>query len=91
MHSEEAPEQTLPEPNRRVNYTLGMVLDQDDFQQEQGHFEWKHRLSNLLLHGSGTVCGLKVSVKPLVGDVEIQISPGYAISPQGDWIWVGPA
>lgn len=88
MHSEEAPEQTLPEPNKRVNYALGMVLGQDDFQQEQGHFEWKHRLSNLLLHGSGTVCGLKVSVKPLAGDVEIQISPGYAISPQGHWIWV---
>lgn len=88
MHSEEAPEQTSPEPNKRVNYAPGMVLGQDDFQQEQGHFEWKHRLSNLLLHGSGTVCGLKVSVKPLAGDVEIQISPGYAISPQGHWIWV---
>ncbi len=77
-----------PEPNKRVNYALGMVLGQDDFRQEQGHFEWKHRLSNLLLHGSGTVCGLKVTARPLTADAEVQISPGYAIGPLGQWVWV---
>ena len=38
-------------PNKRVNYTFGMVLGEQDFRQEQAHFEWKHRISNLLLHG----------------------------------------
>jgi len=77
-------------PNKRVNYTFGMVLGEQDFRQEQAHFEWKHRISNLLLHGYGTVCGLHVTARPLDdgSDVEIYVSSGYAISPRGDWIWV---
>lgn len=77
-------------PNKRVNYTFGMVLGEQDFRQEQAHFEWKHRISNLLLHGYGTVCGLQVTARPLSdgSDVEIYVSSGYAVSPQGDWIWV---
>src|ERR1044071_1461413 len=74
-------------PNKRVNYTFGMVLGVDDFRQEQEHFEWKHRLSNLLLHGSGTVCGLKVTSEIVDADFEGRIAPGYAISPHGRWIW----
>jgi hypothetical protein len=77
-------------PNKRVNYTFGMVLGEQDFRQEQAHFEWKHRISNLLLHGYGTVCGLHVTARPLSddSDVEIYVSSGYAVSPHGDWIWV---
>ncbi len=77
-------------PNKRVNYTFGMVLGEQDFRQEQAHFEWKHRISNLLLHGYGTVCGLHVTARPLSdgSDVEIYVSSGYAVSPRGDWIWV---
>src|SRR6185503_14370591 len=78
------------QPNKRVNYTFGMVLREQDFRQEQEHFEWKHRISNLLLHGYGTVCGLQVSseLRADISDVELRISPGYAISPLGSWIWV---
>ena len=75
-------------PNKRVNYAFGMVLGVDDFQQEQAHFNWKHRLDNLLLHGSGTVSGLQVNVHRTSDDVEIRVSPGYAVGPQGRWIWV---
>lgn len=77
-------------PNQRVNYPFGMVLGTADFYQEQAHFEWKQRLSNRLSQGYGTVCGLAVSAQATPGgkDVEIQVSPGYAISPQGRWIWV---
>ncbi len=77
-------------PNKRVNYTFGMVLGEQDFRQEQEHFEWKHRISNLLLHGYGTVCGLHVTARPLAdgSDTEIYITSGYAISPKGNWIWV---
>jgi hypothetical protein len=78
------------DPNKRVNYTFGMVLGVNDFRQEQEHFEWKHRQSNLLLHGAGTVCGLQLSAElaPGGGDVQIRVSGGYAISPGGNWIWV---
>jgi hypothetical protein len=76
-------------PNKRVNYTFGMVLGVDDFRQEQEHFEWKHRLSNLLLHGSGTVCGLGVTTQDAGGgDVDVRVAPGYAVSPHGRWVWV---
>ena len=76
------------DPNKRVNYSLGMVLGVDEFQQEQAHFEWKHRLGNLLLHGTGTVSGLQVSVIGLSDDVDVRVSPGYAVGPRGHWIWV---
>jgi hypothetical protein len=76
-------------PNKRVNYPRGMVLGVDEFLQEAEHFEWKHRLSNQLLHGYGTVCGLKVTATPMgADDVEIRIARGAAISPTGRWIWV---
>src|SRR4030095_14696876 len=84
-----AEQKPLP-PNKRVNYSFGMVLGVDDFRQEQEHFEWKSRLSNLRLHGYGTVCGLRVTAYPVANDteVEVRISAGYAINPQGKWIWV---
>jgi hypothetical protein len=77
-------------PTKRLNYTFGMVLGVDDFRQEQAHFEWKHQLSNRLLHGYGTVCGLQVSARAVVqpSDVEIRIATGYGLSPQGKWMWV---
>ncbi|MDT7807863.1 MAG: hypothetical protein QOJ70_1676, partial [Acidobacteriota bacterium] len=81
-------DKALLSPNKRVNYTFGMVLGVDDFRQEQEHFEWKHRISNLLLHGSGTVCGLSVTTEAVGADVEVRIAPGYAVSPHGRWMWL---
>jgi hypothetical protein len=78
------------DPRKLPNYVFGMVLGPTDFRQVLENFSWKQRNSNALLHGSGTVCGLKVSVQPLpdLSDVEIVISAGYAISPRGRWIQV---
>jgi hypothetical protein len=73
------------DPKKLPNYVFGMVLGPTDFRQVLENFEWKHRNSNLLLHGSGTVCGLKVSVRPSAAD-EIAVSAGFAISPRGRWI-----
>lgn len=77
-------------PHKRVNYAFGMVMGVDDFRQEQAHFEWKQALSNRLLHGYGTVCGLQVLARPLTPatDVEIVIAPGYGVSANGRWLWV---
>lgn len=77
-------------PVQRVNYEFGMVLGVNDFRQEQAHFEWKGQLSNRLLHGYGTVAGLRVSAEGAQNPdrVDIRVSAGYAISPQGHWIWI---
>lgn len=78
------------DPRKLPNYVFGMVLGPTDFRQVLENFEAKHRHSNALLHGSGTVCGLGVWVKPLPGglDVEIGVSAGFAISARGRWIRV---
>jgi hypothetical protein len=78
------------DPKKRLNYEFGMVLGVNDFRQEQEHHEWKHRLNNKWLHGYGTVYGLQVSAAnvPSNDDVEIRISPGYAITPQGNGVSV---
>jgi hypothetical protein len=76
------------DPRKLPNYVFGMVLGPTDFRQVLENFNWKHRNSNLLLHGSGTVCGLKISAKALPGgtDAEIAVAAGFAISPRGRWI-----
>jgi hypothetical protein len=78
------------DPRKLPNYVFGMVLGPTDFRQVLENFDWKHRNSNLLLHGSGTVCGLKVSAQAMPGgtDAEIAVSAGFAISPRGRWIRV---
>jgi hypothetical protein len=78
------------DPHKLPNYVFGMVLGPTDFRQVLENFEWKQRNSNLLLHGSGTVCGLKVAPRPRqdLSDVEIFVSAGFAISPRGRWIHV---
>lgn len=79
-------------PNKRNNYFYGMALGVDEFRQEQEYFKWKHRLGNRLLHGYGTVCGLRLEQRPAGDDdVEIVVGQGYAVSPQGRWIWVDRA
>jgi competence ComEA-like helix-hairpin-helix protein len=77
-------------PTRRVNYEFGMVLGVTDFRQEQAHFQWKSQLSNRLLHGYGTVSGLRVTAEGVQNPhgVQIRVSAGYAVSPQGRWLWV---
>jgi hypothetical protein len=76
------------DPKKLPNYVYGMVLGPSDFRQVLENFDWKHRNANQLLHGAGTVCGLKVSSRLLPGgtDVEIVVASGFAISPRGRWI-----
>src|SRR5271156_4963406 len=78
------------DPRKLPNYVYGMVLGPTDFRQVLENFDWKQRNSNLLLHGSGTVCGLSVSAQllPSGTDIEIGVSAGFAISPRGRWIRV---
>jgi hypothetical protein len=70
----------------RTRFFTGKLLTADDFEQEQSYHLTKHRRHNRLMHGVGIVRGLGVSLEPRVsgGDPTIMVSPGVAISPEGE-------
>jgi hypothetical protein len=75
------------DPLKRVNYTFGLVLGVEEFLQSDTYFLAKHYLENRLLHGYGTVCGLDVTVQTGL-QLEVQVTPGWAINPKGQEIYV---
>ena len=66
---------------RRNTYFNGKLLVARDFEAEQGYVVGKQRLHNSLLHGTGTVCGLKVLAhpNPECRDKFLYITPGLAV------------
>jgi hypothetical protein len=85
--------QTALDPHKRVRYSTGLVLGVDEFNQEQLYLMEKDRTHNRLLHGYGTVSGLRVTVEvrsPSVGP-EVIITPGMALDPRGREICVSLA
>ena len=75
------------DPSKRVNYTFGLVLGVDDFLQEQTYFLEKDHSQYRLVHGYGTVCGLRVRIAD-GANLEVRVSPGVAINPEGQEIHV---
>lgn len=80
------------DPTKHVNYTYGMVLGVDDLTQEfayhSGRDHWMMRDSI----GYGTANGLRVTVAPNAdGEIEVNVSPGTAVSPRGQFIHVSTA
>jgi hypothetical protein len=75
------------DPQKRVNYTFGMVLGVDEFKQEQIYLMAKDHSQYHLAHGYGTVCGLQVEIST-APDLEVQVSKGVAINPRGQEIHV---
>ena len=75
------------DPQKRVNYTYGMVLGVDEFSQEQLYLMAKDHSQYRLAHGYGTVCGsdVAISTAPVL---EVQVSKGVAINPRGQQIHV---
>jgi hypothetical protein len=71
---------------RRPRYFHGMLLEERDFQAEQGYHAAKRRMLNRTLHGPGVVCGLELEAKP--DSKEIAISSGLALDCGGNEIWV---
>lgn len=73
----------------RVRYYPRQLLTVEDMQVEQEYFRQKTRRHNRMLHGWGVVCGLSVSASPGDGlPWQVRIEDGYALSPQGDEIYV---
>jgi hypothetical protein len=74
----------------RVHYFQRQLLTADDLTADQEYFREKLRRHNRYLHGWGTVCGLEVVAAP-TGEIpwRVQVTPGYALGPWGDEIYVG--
>jgi hypothetical protein len=73
----------------RVNYFPRQLLTADDMITDQQYFIAKMRRHNRYLHGWGVVCGLLVIVAPTAQSPwQVVISPGYALGPYGDEIYV---
>lgn len=67
---------------RRNTYFNGKLLVERDFSDEQAYLVGKDRLHNSLLHGMGTVCGLKVLAHPNSDECQdkyVYIEPGVAL------------
>lgn len=74
---------------QRVNYVSGMLLGVDDFRVEQDYFRTRLNRHNRLLHGSGIVDGLAVTVEAGTnGSPQVTIAPGFALDRHGNEICV---
>jgi hypothetical protein len=79
-----------PDPSKHVNYTLGMLLGVDDFNQEFAYLAGRDQWMARDLDGYGTINGLKVSLQDTTSDVRLSVSSGTALSPRGQLICVHP-
>ena len=66
---------------KRSHYTDGALLTARDFQAEQDYHRGHRQRHNALLHGTGTVCGLKIIEHPSDGcqRSHLVIEPGLAL------------
>ena len=80
-----------PDPTKRVNYVLGMVLGVDDFTQEHAWLAERDRWLARDLLGYGTVSGLQVTTPTTANGPEVHVSPGVALTPRGRLVRVAPA
>jgi hypothetical protein len=70
---------------RRLNNVSGRLLTAEDFETEQSYWLGKHRSHGRHLHGSGIVCGLRVTPS---GPGGVSVEPGLAIDGLGSEIVV---
>jgi hypothetical protein len=75
------------DPRKRVNYSLGLVLGEDEFRQDQLHLRERDHLATRALHGYGTVSGLAVEAD----DALVTVSAGLAVDPRGRLVCVPTA
>ncbi len=76
------------DPRKRVLYSTGLVLGVDELNQEQYYHQTQLRGHSRLLHGYGTVSGLKVRIQDADGAPEVIVETGTAVSPLGETLHV---
>jgi hypothetical protein len=80
------------DPSKHVNFTLGMVLGVDDFNQEFAYLSNRDQWQMRDLIGYGTACGLDVTIpKDAEKGLKVRVSEGVALNPRGQFIRVNPA
>jgi len=75
-----------PDPSKRVNYTLGMLLGVADFNQEFAYLSGRDKWMARDLDGYGTLCGLRISLDSTAQGPRLSVTAGTAVSPQGQLI-----
>ncbi|MCM8882040.1 MAG: hypothetical protein LC541_01730 [Candidatus Thiodiazotropha sp.] len=89
MHCDGSDPALPGDPWSRLRYHYGQLLGADDFQAEQNGMVLRRRLHNTLLHGLGTVCGLRVSAEPVdPPQSRLIVGEGLAIDVYGREIYV---
>jgi hypothetical protein len=79
--------------SKHVNFTLGMVLGVDDFKQEFAYLSGRTRWLARDAIGYGTLCGLAVTIDPVVDankGPRVIVTAGTAILPNGQLVCVKP-
>jgi hypothetical protein len=66
---------TMADPPRRVNFVPGLLVTAEDLAAEQDYHRSMRYLTNRLLHGYGTVCGMAVEVR----QEQVHVGPGIGI------------
>lgn len=84
-------EAKVPDPSKHVNYTLGMVLGVDDFNQDfaytNGQLHWLARDAI----GYGTLVGLRVGREDTAKGPRVTVTAGAALLPPGRLVCVKTA
>lgn len=86
-----AVEAKAPDPTKHVNYTLGMILGVDDFNQEFAWLAGRNRWLARDAVGYGTLCGLQVSSDIAAKRPRLTVTSGTALTPRGQLVCVKPA
>jgi hypothetical protein len=79
------------DPTKHVNYTLGMVLGVDDFDQEFAFLSGRDRWLARDLSGYGTLWGLQIGIELEESGPRVNVGPGAALTPCGRLVCVTPA
>jgi hypothetical protein len=86
-----AVEAKAPDPTKHVNYTLGMVLGVDDFNQEFAWLSGRDRWLARDAVGYGTLTGLQVTSDTTAKGPRLMVTSGSALTPRGQLVCVKPA
>lgn len=85
-------EAKAPDPSKHVNYTLGMVLGVDDFNQEFAYVIGRSRWQAREALGYGTLTGLRVTQDVVASKgPRILVTSGTALTPCGHRVCVSAA
>jgi hypothetical protein len=84
------PDAKAPDTTKHINYSYGMVLGVDDFNQEFAYLAGRGRWLARDAIGYGTLCGLRVGQDPGSKGPRITVTSGSALTPRGQLVCVKP-